>query len=561
MELSRKEGGVMDDAALRERLGKSSQNLLRIASSTEQGFLDVGATLQALSTRLGELAERAQQVGRLVGGGDSPGVSGFREIFDEVYSRLADCLGTMRSGLDGLESLANGVRGFSTLGETLRRLSKTVNIIGLLIRIETSRVGGSDSELEVMTGAVVDLAEQVRGGADSITRSAEGVHAQVQQIRGELEGSLARIETRLTTAHKGVRAVVDEVETAAANESSACLSCENRIGALRAGIGEIVTTLQYHDICRQQLEHVAAVLAGGPPASDNGAAVCLGDWASAVLGIQRAQLDHVISVAADVAGQIEQELARMGVLAGELAGDAVVVIQDAETGTIRRAAVTGEVDSARQVLELIQTTTRGAIDSLAAVGRLIETISEQVGQVARISDDLNLLAQNAIVKAARAGSSGQALGVLAEEVSRLSGGAKAEITRGTSQISDVITSSDSFRDTLTTGLERHLATLDEVYSKAAAAVDGLLVRDEDTVRSMKGFFQIAKDLGDDMGRVTDGFQFHRTVEFEVGTVVQEVESILGVLQTSPGREGFKLPQEYLEELEHRYTMESERLVL
>lgn len=553
-------GDVMDDSVLRKRLGESAQSLAGIASTTEQGFLDVGATLQVLSTRLGELAERALKVRGLTTGGEKPESSGFREIFAEVYSKLADCLETIRSGLGGLEGLAEGVLGFSTLGETLRKLSKTVNTIGLLIRIETSRTGGAGSELEVMSGTVVDLAEQVRGGANLISQSAGSVHARVQEIRGELESSLGRIEMHLSTARDRARAVIDEVEAAAAEDFSACARCEGRIGLLRASIGEVVTTLQYHDICRQQLEHVAAVFDGGPPLFEDGTEASFGDWASAVLGIQQSQLEHVVAVATDVAGQIERQLALMGTLAGELASDAVLMIQDAETGLTRKAAVEAEVGSAERALELMQSTTRGAIESLLTVGRLVDTISDQVGQVALISDDLNLLAQNAIVKAARAGSSGRALGVLAEEVSRLSSSAKTEIDMGTRQISEVIVRSESFRDDLATGLERHLDTLDKAYSQARAAVDGLLRRHEDTARSMNSFFQIAKDLGDEMARVAGGFGFHRTVELEVGAVLRELDAIFDVLKTESALHGVELPAGYLEELQRRYTMESERLV-
>jgi Methyl-accepting chemotaxis protein (MCP) signaling domain. len=83
-------------------------------------------------------------------------------------------------------------------------------------------------------------------------------------------------------------------------------------------------------------------------------------------------------------------------------------------------------------------------------------MSARTNSIKAISDNMNLLAINAIIKVARSGAAGHGLGVCAEEISKQSKNAKDKIAHGAKTINDVLVSSSNYTESLAVRLKEQV---------------------------------------------------------------------------------------------------------
>ena len=543
------------------RLERMSNGLNKVSRDIEEEFLSVGGNLQEFSDNCNKISAFAGEIAHMLESGSGFKADTFNDVFRKAYCEIESCCGVISDKVCRMGELTHSIQDISSLKLFLDKLSKSITIIGTLIRIETSRV--EEAEFETMTGAIDDLAQQIAKNTAEVALSANHVNSGISAINLKMAESSEKIHKELDLTKERMSEIVEEMQTMTEQAKWACKRMEGRSTQISPEIGNVIVALQSHDICRQQMQHVSEALQdiiskiSSMNSMQDTEKAAFGHWITEAVGIQILQLEHVVSEASAAAKGISEHLSRISDLADAQKEDASMILEDEESGSGRIVKISSELESLSALMADGKTMMIATIDEISAVNNIVGSMSEQVANIEMISDNINLLALNAIIKVARTGEAGRGLGVLADEIRKLSTKANDEITKGAAAITSILASSSELGETLSEEMNRRLVSIEDVFKQTRSAVDDLLGADKTMMKSMGGITVITKSLDEEIAGVVSDIKFDSTIKAGVGEMVGELRRMLADVEaTIP--EGSHVPAMDLEDLKNRYTIQSER---
>jgi methyl-accepting chemotaxis protein len=542
-----------------------ARELIEISKNTENEFLAIGSNLHAIADGCNGISARAGSLVRADEGSGGFSVEKFEQLFRKAIESTGVCAAAIPTGLVEMASLKDRLEEIAGLRTYLEGLSRTITVIGVLTRIETARLEGTD--FNTMTTVVDDLAQQIAQSTASIASSAADAKTSIEEISNKMVEELEAYKMEATQAGEHINDILSEMNEMKMRCGWACKRIDGRSGQMIPEIGEIVMALQSHDITRQQMEHVAHTLqdaAGkveGMAEATDSEMGSLKKWVDDVLRIQLLQLDDVIAKTAAAAGAISGHLSRISDLSEAQAEDSSLILEEEESGKLRIERIMAEMDALMSLNARCKAMTTDMLRAVSDASGRVGTMSEHVANIVSISDNISLLAMNALIKVARTGDAGRALAVLADKIMSLSLQAREEIGKGTEKINSILASTAEFRDTLSGSLMKHLATADNLGEESRAAAPELIAADKAMIGSIDEIAKTTNDLKADIGQLVSNIRFDETIKTGIGAVVLKLRAVHGdIVETIPDVAGItpQAPTAHLDELAKRYTMESER---
>ena len=538
-------------------LGGVAAQLRLVAATTEDEFLVIGGNLQDFYQRgLGISSLASEMVGEVAGEQVTDAMTGLREMLDEMgryvesaQQEIGTSSETLREILALLDQASGPLSGF-------KKVNKVLRMLGISTKIESARLGQSGAGFDSLASDVGELAVQVneRAGVilkrkDELARAIEltlsGVldlgarqHDQVLGILDKTRGSLAAltaINTRCSSAVAGISQVSDEVSR---------------------NIGEVVMSMQAHDMVRQQIEHVDETLselkgrlAGGACGADETACIC---------ELQTAQLRHA---AGELDGAVRVIIGNLREVAGKQSGlsaetSAMAGIADQAGGSFF-TDMQGDISLVTAALLESSQVNHTLCVAMSGVADTVGEIASFVGDIETIGEEIKLIALNAQIKSAYTGDEGAALGVLAEAIQRLS----IDAIDHTAALSGTLQAIIGVTEGLNAGVCVETSHLETEVSGMVATLSALLellrTVNETLHRSLSRMDDAVTLLSSDIGRVTSGITVHCKVSQVLEEAVQVLAGIMAqARQLAPACAGGA----NLQELTGRYTMHSERKI-
>lgn len=546
-------------------LAQASRRLHEVSGSTESEFLAIGSQLHDFHGRAGEILQMSNEVVAQVTGEE---VIGAIERLHEILRVMDEYLSHAdHESEQGSSTFATILGHLDKVGQPLagfKKINKSLSMLGISTKIESARLGQSAAGFDTLANDVSKLSVQV-------TEKSNTIMGQKEQLSAAIRQTLLKVVSVAAQQRGDTRSIIGKTNGSLSvlnDINSRCSSAATVISGVSAevaqSIGEVVTSLQFHDISRQQIEHVQETLdqlserltqaAGNEPRD------LIAD-AGDLCELQAAQLEHARS---ELLGAVESIIGNLR----------AIVQQESHLSDRTRtiAGVADKVDSSffadmegdlslvsdalTQNAEENRNLTRAMSDVAGTVGK----ISYFVTDIENIGQEIELIALNAQIKAARTGSEGAALGVLAEAIQRLS----HETRVHTTIVSETLRSITTFIDSLCKGVDEDAADMEAEVGTMVADLKQLLeslrLINENLVSLLGRMDREVQSLSSDIEAATGGITVHSTIGRVLAEVIELVNRVIAEVRVIIPAATGAARAERLREVAGRYTMHSERKI-
>ena len=526
-------------------------DLETLNSSTERDFLAVGEKLMEFRSTARQIASDMTALTELISGEHGRNAStALTKILE--HSRGMDA-GIEQSGqtLGRVHDHACRIRlAFGGLRNTVA----VFRTLCTLTRIETSRLGSSGADFGDLAAEVGPLSESIQASGEGVLEASATLDQCVQSaIRG---ASDLRVK-QLKELGALIAGVVDSLEAfeerrRQAAETSAREAAEYE--ALCSAVDGVVRSVQFHDITRQQVEHVVQALGQLRSAWEiaHGGTVPAGS--RAILALQSSQLGGAAELFATSMEGMEHDLESIGLRVQEMAKASRTltgISTDDQNSFFLQ--MEGQFTAILKMLDTCAAAQREVESTAASLEKTISSMQDSVGEIRGIEIRIQRIATNATIRATHIGTAGNALNVIAEVMQRLALDSNAnteDVAQTLAAMSDAAKSVSGHAGTY--------AVPNEVVGEMQRAVLGLHTSSECSFSRVNQISALGARLAEDIGAVRNGFSAGSLFAQVADRARGELDR-LGAKAGSESLEGVEdAPTEQLESLTKRYTMQMER---
>ena len=549
---------------------KASDELKLLAGSTEDEFLSIGARLHDFHQRAGSVKQLAGTVVDQISGDAIHGaIDGLTLILDKMGEYLNDAETDAEVDCRSLEDVLHLLVKVSEPLAGFRKINKVLRMLGISTKIESARLGQSAAGFDTLAADVANLSVQV-------LEKSETILAQQGELSLTIRETLSRVEAIEADQRAQVRSILEKTReslTSLREINGRCSSLAEVIAKastdVSRSISEVVTSMQFHDIVRQQIEHVkdalselhdrtdAASAGAGGATDERDLVVEVGDIGE----LQVAQLRQASQEIRSAIISIVENLCGIAVKEAETAEETRVMagmadqagssfFADMELDLERVASSLAESAKANQSISQAMTAVAGTVGEIVAF----------VSDIEHIGEEIELIALNAQIKAARTGDEGAALGVLAEAIQRLSVEAQAQ----TATVSETLRSITETTEKLFRGVDAETAALEKDVDTLVGRLHDLLRTlrhlNESVVTSLSQLEHEVRGLSSDIETATASITVHERMSAGLDEVIDSLEKLVAQTRVLVPLDSVSGRAERLKELASRYTMHSERKV-
>lgn len=562
-------GTPVDTSIIKEwhaTLAPSRETLQRLAGTTEDEFLQIGSRLQDFYHRSSEITRMANQLVDSVSGDQVQAlIERLRQMMGDMEAYLASArsqssisCGTLEQILALLDQVSQPLEGF-------KKMTKTLHMLGISTKIESSRLG--EMGLGFMT-----LALDVEKLSQLVSEKSSNILSHRHLLARMISDNLRIVRSSESIQDKelgGVLASTSGSLEELVSVNSRCSSFGSLVssvsGEVSSNISEVVSSMQMHDMTRQQVEHIVEALerltvklhdsTGVPPDQESYRRLII--EAGDVCELQSAQLRFASSELCGAVRSIVDNLRDVASKQSLMASESISTTGDANSsGGSFMDAMSRGMSTVTGVLALCAKSDREMSATLSKVADTMHEVSGFVTDIEDIGSEIDLIALNSQVKAAHTGKEGAALGVLAEAIKRLSDDALIQTGLVSQTLIQVNQSTEHlFQEASeeTEQLGARIVTMEQEISEILAALGSM---NSELMGLLSGLGQRVGQLTDDIERTTATIDVHDRVARMADEAMANLDRIVAKARDlEPASLEFK---DNLRHMEERYTMDSER---
>lgn len=524
--------------------------------STERVFLAVGDKLMEFRASARQIASDMAAVTELIAGEQGRNAS-------QALSKLLDHSRQIDRRIEASGSALASVRDLSNrLRKTFSGLTNLVAVfrsLCTLTQIETARLGGAGADLGHLAAEIRPLSESIQASGEGVVESSDRLERAVERAIRQGSGLRAAELKDMPALISGVLDSLRlfEERRQAALESSSRQAAE--YAAVGQAIDDLVGAIQFHDITRQQVEHVLEALRQlGGHSNGSGAGVNPARLDTrVVLGLQSSQLVEAARLFAQSTEQMDRALESIAArlqnaseavreLTGvsSHAGDSFFQKMEAQFSGILK--VLGTCTAAQAEIE---STVTGLAETIGGMRATVDGIRGTEIQIQRIST-------NATIRATHIGASGVALNKIAEVMQHLALESNANTEEASATLDAM--SEVAGRVSWSAGSQAEKdATTNQVAGEMQHALAGLHASSISSEGRVDHISQLSARLAEDIGALRARISAGRMFAEVVGRVRGEFEAA-AAHEAGESSQDAAIAKEQLEHLAKTYTMQSQR---
>jgi methyl-accepting chemotaxis protein len=543
------------------------QILQRLAGSTEDQFLELGAKLQDFAIRSSRISSVSGELVELVAGSESSQLTErLRHLFCEMNDYLERINKQGNQSCSILEQIMVELDNVVRPLEGFQKMDKALRMLSISTKIESARLG------ELGAGFTT-LALDVEKLSQTVSEKSVGIMVQRQSLSQLISGNLQMVrsteEHQYADAQKILAAVGNNLETLA-NLNATCSATGNQVALISeqisSDIAAVVASMQFHDITRQQIEHVIEALeklqqhsCTNATPNENACPALVAEIGD-ICELQTAQTRHATEQLTKATNTILDSLRDIGAKQTRISLELQQALMGS-SGSAEASLLDSMENEMHRVTLILQNCDKADHELAAAMQKVTGTITDIggfVSDIEAVGSEIDLIALNAQIKAAHTGPQGAALGVLAEAIKRLSLDAviQTEAVSSTLQAIKGITANMTDQNFLEAGDDSQQVS--EMEHEAQQIIASLSAINRSLLQQLSTLASTAESLSDDINLTTSSIHVHEEIQQQTEQAVQSLEQIYAEARTLvPASTEFR---ENLRHMEQRYTMESERMI-
>jgi len=558
--------GVHHLAVWRDALCPAIDTLRQMAGTTEDEFLQIGSQLQSFYQRSAEISGMANLLVSVVSGENVVSLtSRLQQMMVDMEEYLANARARSSESCNTLDRVQILLDKLSEPMQVFQKMNKTLRMLSISTKIESSRLG------ELGSG-FVNLAKDVEKLSYQVNEKSAAILAHRQLLVTMIAANLTTVRSSEVDQDAKVKSILHNTitslqELVSVNER--CTQFGNTAATVSdevtSSISDVVSSMQMHDMTRQQLEHVVEALGRLSGELDDSRSIEAGSdrlskvviEAGDVCELQEAQLRFASCELYMAVCTIIDNLRDIARKQSEVARETATITGAADSSGSSFVDVMSEgMTAVTAVLASCAWADQNMSATMKKVAQSINEISAFVTDIEAIGSEIDLIALNSQIKAALTGSEGAALGVLAEAIKRLSD----EAVRQTDSVGGTLTGIHAITEHLlaySENEEDQLGThISSMQDELAVILRTLGKMNTEMLSVLSGLNDRVLSLTQDVEGATAGVDVHERTKSMADGVIAELERIVAQSRRIvPASSEFK---ENLRYMENHYTMESER---
>ncbi len=558
-------------ASWKDRLEATGNELNALSKTTEHAFLSVGDRLTDFYGRAHKISKQSSSVAASFSGAEvAAATQGLRDLLDRSNTLLTRAekdfgqdVRILQDILETMASIRKPIIGF-------KKIVKNLGILSISTKIESAQLHKDGHDFTTIADDVERLSILISSSFGDILARTNVVSASVEQaLLGVLAleaGQKEKARSILDGTHATLTSLMEK--NASSTEIANRVSVE--LETITGSIGEVVSSIQFHDITRQQMEHVKEALdieakrldnrLNTPPhALQDGGISALVLNARAVCALQSAQL---ADSGEQFAGATQSIIDNLRGIATTIKGvyghlERLAGVENTTSSSFF-ARIETEVSSAVSFFGEMGDGIRELSKTVEALTGTVSDMSGFVEDIENIGMDIELIAVNARIKAAHTGSEGAPLGVIAEAIQRLSADAQVQKNAVSDELRKIISTVEHLHSRTNLSSSQQTTETDSVLKELNALLGGLRTINESALSSLASLQDDGRRLAADMESAVGDITVRQEFATKIADGIRSLETIVSeswaLLPESDDSKGL----DTLKNLEKNYTMHSER---
>lgn len=561
---------------IRKEIADLSAFIKGLVSGTEEQFLLIGSSLNEAYL---EVEDISNQVSSLVAFLESSVMREAIKRFNGVLGRLDGSISRtdvkFNGGIQALIEVKDVVKRVDNPLENFRKIVKKLKILSISTKIESTQLKKMEVEFVNLAGDVEKLSDLIREKSTSIDSHRESLLFLVGRTLSEVTGINERSKGCVNDVLDDIRSNIGLLEDKHVSSFHAADSVLTRFKAVSGSIGEVVTSMQFHDITRQQIEHVGDVLTAiesklapllkeKDKSCDSEEEEKTAVLVEAVIAceLQKAQLvdagDKFVGAIATIIDNLQRVVANVFKIMDDIqniigTADHISSNFMSSIGSGTESVIEKLGEGTRAVREL-----SGAMDALSIS---VSAISGLVDNIEEIGEEIELIALNARVKAAHTGSEGAPLGVIAEAIQHLSIDATSQKTTIAELLRKVIEATEALRNEMVEGVNEEVNDTGSIIDELSNLLTLLKTVNDETIGSVSEIEKKSNILSNVIEKTILGITVHEDLAVDIQAASRRFEDVIGkIKKIVPDEDLSRLRRSSLAYIEKNYTMQRERAI-
>ena len=548
---------------IKNNLAKLSVAMETIISDSEPDFLQLGNELQSIYGTATNLCDIVIQSGR--GQSDAPEekvmnqISGFAM---ESVGRLTGCRDEIAESQVLIET---GKQNLDKLTKTCRKneqLAMLLNVIALNIAVESNRTKQSSEMFVVFAQEIKQVAENMNKITQNLNEDSTAAYTGQEKFQTHITSQADQLIAVTKDAESVVANAVEKVDQLSVIFENAVENGIRESKEISNQVAEVVMAIQFHDIIRQQMEHVIQSVKDAEQSCRKD--ISDTDWGNiyTILKIQAAQIQQVINEIDTAEKQIIQSLENIETKASTLSKSLTEsIISSAEELDRSENPFKILIQSLENLSHLINKayTLKNFMSSSAVkASEVISSLEVHTKRVQDISLDLHRKALNAIIKSAHLGSAGATFEILAQEVTSVSRQSNLFASNVERIIETVSLLADKLRATNQNITLEETTDTDTPKLQADSEVQKVTELYNLFLENTSHASSASKNLEATIHETKQSLSFFKMLIEKLNVPLSEIITLQEVI--APHADTDEQRTKDTEESTMRYTMESERLI-